>query len=64
MISNKASGLSKSKAASIVDLAKHFQDGRLSEEWLNAANEEDVQITLLKLRGIGPWSCDIFLMFI
>jgi DNA-3-methyladenine glycosylase II len=59
----KPGGLSKAKAFSIVDLANHFQDGRLSEEWLNAASEEDVRKALLKVKGIGPWSCDIFLMF-
>ena len=59
----KPAGLTKAKAASLVDLANHFQDGRLSEEWLNAASEEDVRKALLKVRGIGPWTCDIFLMF-
>lgn len=59
----KPAGLTKAKAASLVDLANHFQDGRLSEEWLNAASEEEVRKALLKVRGIGPWSCDMFLMF-
>jgi DNA-3-methyladenine glycosylase II len=59
----KPAGLTKAKAASIVDLAQHFQDGRLSEDWLNLASEEDLRAALLKVRGIGPWSCDMFLLF-
>jgi DNA-3-methyladenine glycosylase II len=59
----KPAGLTKAKAASIVDLANQFQDGRLSDEWLNAASEEAVRKALLKIKGIGPWTCDIFLMF-
>jgi DNA-3-methyladenine glycosylase II len=59
----KRAGLTRAKAASIVDLAQRFQDGRLSESMLTAGTEDEVRKALLEVKGIGPWSCDIFLMF-
>jgi 3-methyladenine DNA glycosylase/8-oxoguanine DNA glycosylase len=58
----KPGGLSKANAVSIVDLANHFQDERLSEEWLNGASDKGNRRAMLKVTGIGPWSCDIFLI--
>jgi 3-methyladenine DNA glycosylase/8-oxoguanine DNA glycosylase len=57
----RPAGLTKAKAAVIVSLENHFQDGRLSEEWLNVATEGDVRKALLKWEEyrIGPWSCDL-----
>lgn len=59
----KPAGLSGAKARSIVDLAQHFEDGTLHDSFLQTASEQDVRESLLKVRGIGPWSCDMFLLF-
>jgi len=59
----KPAGLSLAKARSILDLSEHFMRGDLSEELLQTASEERVREALLQVRGLGPWSCDMFLMF-
>jgi len=61
----KPAGLTKAKAACVVSIAEHFCSGQLSEERLTAASssQEEVRAALLKIKGIGPWSCDMFLLF-
>ncbi|GAX17185.1 DNA-3-methyladenine glycosylase II [Fistulifera solaris] len=60
----KPAGLTKAKAASIVDLALHFQEGKLSEQFLKTTiDEKEIRKALLQIKGIGPWSCDMFLLF-
>lgn len=57
------SGLSLAKARAILDTAFHFRSGRISDEFLASSPEASVRDRLLAIRGIGPWTCDIFLMF-
>ncbi len=59
----RAAGLSGAKAASIKDLARHVVEKRLVPSKLPIANDEDIAAMLLPIRGIGPWSVDMFLMF-
>ena len=71
----KPAGLSRAKAHSIVHLAHAFQSGHLTEEFLtstkslgandNGASDNDklVREALLQIKGVGPWSCDMFFMF-
>lgn len=59
----KPSGLSLAKAKTLVDLANHFQQETLTEEFFNKSSEEEIREALLQVKGIGPWSCDMFLMF-
>lgn len=56
-------GLTKSKALCLVDLATHFHTGTLSEDFLQSGDVEEVRKALLMVKGIGPWSCDMFLQF-
>jgi DNA-3-methyladenine glycosylase II len=56
-------GLSNNKAKCIVALAQAFQDKELTEAWLCESSESDIRKALLKIKGLGPWSCDMFLMF-
>ena len=69
-----AIGLTNNKAKSIYDLALHFNDGRLSEEFLSlqpssatpgnpSESTEQIRQALLKVRGIGAWSFDMFMLF-
>jgi DNA-3-methyladenine glycosylase II len=61
----KPVGLTKTKATCLVDLARHFCERSLSEEFFTttANDDEAIRASLLKVRGIGPWSCDMFLLF-
>lgn len=59
----RPAGLSGAKARSILDLADKFEAGILSDTFLQTASETRVREALLKVRGIGPWSCDMFLLF-
>ena len=59
----KPAGLSLAKTKSIVDLAQRFDQEELTDNFLRTAPEEEVREALLRVKGIGPWSCDMFLLF-
>jgi DNA-3-methyladenine glycosylase II len=56
------SGLSGSKAASIRDLAERVSDGRVRLERIGRLPDEVVVEHLVQVRGIGPWTADMFLL--
>ena len=49
-------GLSRRKAATVLDLAQRFADGRLSEAELRELPDEEVIRRLTEVKGIGPWT--------
>lgn len=59
----RAAGMSGAKAAALKDLARHVVEKRLVPSRLPAATDEEIAAMLLPVRGIGPWSVDMFLMF-
>jgi DNA-3-methyladenine glycosylase II len=59
----RGAGMSAAKAAALKDLARHVVEKRLVPSRLPAATDEEVAAMLLPVRGIGPWSVDMFLMF-
>jgi DNA-3-methyladenine glycosylase II len=59
----RGAGLSGAKAAALKDLARHVVEKKLVPARLPAATDEEVAAMLLPVRGIGPWSVDMFLMF-
>ena len=59
----RAAGLSGAKAAALKDLARHVVERRLVPSRLPKASDAEVAAMLLPVRGIGPWSVDMFLMF-
>lgn len=59
----RGAGLSAAKAASLKDLARHVVERKLVPSQLPEATDEQVAAMLLPVRGIGPWSVDMFLMF-
>ncbi|MBZ0232160.1 MAG: DNA-3-methyladenine glycosylase 2 family protein [Deltaproteobacteria bacterium] len=59
----RPAGLSRSKALALIDLGSHFADGRVKPKALLTAPDADVSAMLLPIRGIGPWSVDMFAMF-
>jgi DNA-3-methyladenine glycosylase II len=59
----RGAGLSGAKAASIKDLAKHVVEKKLVPSQLPGLTDAEILAALLPVRGIGPWSVDMFLMF-
>ena len=57
-----ASGLSRAKAASIRDLADHVARGRLVLDRMGRLPDQDVVDQLTEVRGIGPWTAQMFLL--
>ncbi len=61
----RAAGLSATKVASLRDLAAKVQDGTvvLSPRTLARQTDEEIKARLSTVRGIGPWTADMFLLF-
>ncbi len=59
----RGAGLSAAKTAALKDLARHVVDRRLVPRRIVTATDAEVAERLLPIRGIGPWSVDMFLMF-
>ncbi len=49
-------GLSRRKAATVLDLAQRFSDGRLSETELRQLPDQEVIRRLTEVKGIGAWT--------
>ncbi|DBA74688.1 TPA: hypothetical protein ACH3X2_009353 [Trebouxia sp. C0005] len=56
-------GLSYAKAGYVLDLAKHFQSGQLSDEKIATMDDDTLVAELTKVKGIGRWTVDMFAMF-
>lgn len=54
-------GLSARKIEYLTDLSRHFSAGHL-EQWEEKADEELID-ALVKIRGIGRWTAEMFLIF-
>lgn len=61
----RAVGLSRNKMASLRDLATKVLDGTvvLSPRGLAAESDEKIIARLSAVRGIGPWTAEMFLLF-
>ncbi|MDX1510941.1 MAG: hypothetical protein R3249_06320 [Nitriliruptorales bacterium] len=59
----RSAGLSGNKAASILDLAVHVDRGDLALNGLSRRSDDDVLERLVAVRGIGPWTAHMFLLF-
>ena len=59
----RESGLSFAKIRAVRDLSERTASGSLKLNTLRHANEHEARTQLLEVRGIGPWSCEMFLMF-
>ncbi|HET9236404.1 MAG TPA: methylated-DNA--[protein]-cysteine S-methyltransferase [Oligoflexus sp.] len=60
----RAAGLSRSKMLSLLDLADHIQRGALPEmAELAQMSDEAVIEALTQVRGIGPWTAEMLLIF-
>ena len=61
----RAVGLSRNKMASLRDLATKVLDGTvvLSPRGLAAESDDEIIARLSAVRGIGPWTAEMFLLF-
>ena len=58
----RASGLSRGKIRTLHTLAKALSEG-LELEPLQSAEPEQARALLTSIKGIGPWTADIYMMF-
>ncbi len=56
-------GLSGPKARYVTALAECWADGEVNEAMLSALSDEEASKTLQKIKGIGPWTAAIYLLF-
>jgi DNA-3-methyladenine glycosylase II len=56
-------GLSRQKATYVRELARHTVDGTLDFAALPAMSDDEVVAALTRVKGIGPWSAQMFLIF-
>ena len=61
----RAAGLSRNKMASVRDLAAKVLDGTvvLSPRGLSRESDDEIVARLSAVRGIGPWTAEMFLFF-
>jgi DNA-3-methyladenine glycosylase II len=59
----RAAGLSARKVEYLVDLALHFDDGRLNPKQWRSMDDELIIQELVTVRGIGRWTAEMFLIF-
>ena len=59
----RAAGLSRNKVAFIKDLAGHFHEGLLRPRRWARMDDEAIVEDLVRVKGIGRWTVEMFLMF-
>lgn len=59
----RAAGLSARKVDYLVDLAIHFEEGKLHVKDWAAMEDEAIIAELVAIRGIGRWTAEMFLIF-
>ena len=59
----REAGFSRAKVRFLRDLAERVLDGRLDLAGLTDCSDEEAMAMLTAVKGIGPWTAEIFLMF-
>ncbi|TSE18482.1 DNA-3-methyladenine glycosylase [Tepidimonas alkaliphilus] len=59
----RQAGLSARKVEYLLDLARHFDDGRVDPAAWHAMDDEAIIRELVAIRGIGRWTAEMFLIF-
>src|SRR6516225_5057715 len=59
----RRAGLSRGKMVYIRDLARHVLDGSLNFRRFARMEDEEIIADLVRVRGIGRWTAEMFLMF-
>ena len=56
-------GVSGPKQAAITDLAAKVDDGTVPLHDADSLTDDELKARLVQVRGIGPWTAEMFLMF-
>lgn len=59
----RSAGMSKTKVSYLKDLSEKIVKGELSLEKIELMDEDQVIESLIKVKGIGVWTAEMFLMF-
>lgn len=59
----RACGMSRPKIAHMRSIAEAIESGALNLKRVAKASDEDAQAELVAVKGIGPWTADVYLMF-
>jgi DNA-3-methyladenine glycosylase II len=59
----RGAGLSARKSEYLVDLARHFDGGRVHVRRWQQMDDESIIEELVSIRGIGRWTAEMFLIF-
>lgn len=59
----RSCGLSIAKVKAVKDLARHVEEGLLPLERVDKMDDQEIIDALVAVRGIGPWTAQMFLMF-
>lgn len=59
----RRAGLSRQKSLYLKDLARHFAIGEIDFRSLARMRDEEVVRELTRIKGVGRWTAEIFLMF-
>jgi DNA-3-methyladenine glycosylase II len=59
----REAGLSRSKRLAMRDLAEHCASGKVPLRRLAEMTNEEVIDSLVQVRGIGPWTAEMFMIF-
>jgi DNA-3-methyladenine glycosylase II len=59
----RACGMSRPKIAHIRSIAEAVTSGSLNLRRVAKASDADAQVELVAVKGIGPWTADVYLMF-
>lgn len=59
----RSCGMAWAKVRAIIDLSEKTKKGELRVKQLNSLSDDEVRRELVSVKGIGPWTADMFLMF-
>lgn len=59
----RSCGLSGAKASTILALSQAVADGKFDPEVLHELSDEEIITALRSIKGIGPWTAEMILMF-
>ena len=59
----RGAGVSGPKQAAILDLAAKVADGTVPLDDADSLTDDELKARLVQVRGIGPWTAEMFLMF-
>jgi len=55
-------GVTRQKSSYLIDLSTSIVNGDLSFTKLARMNDDDARLTLTRIKGIGSWSADVYLL--